>query len=597
MFRRKPTEEVDLLLTAQLPDRIEAAHDRLAYQHDPALLAALSERELRDERSVAEAVREHDRHERLAQVASTQSIAGDMRRAQEVLIRAEADDLVTARRALAEQRRQGSAHAQVADLFRKKTWSERALAGVVIGAMLYSAVNVQHNLAPGGPSEPLYWASYLLEAFISTVLVAFMVNSASVARWRVTDSEATIRWIEGTLLAMSIGLNVYPYVGKGEVYNTVVHAVAPVMVGVALFAHTAIMRRYGLAIERAVDAADAAGDDIAERMSALTSTAHFAISTRTEASALGTPDPRTEVPAPRTSVADADEVLEVSADEVRTADADSMVDRTSAEPALASALVPAPHSAGAGSADPAPAESAAALAAVAVAVDTVEVPTASTDDGEVRVTDEHDHQVTAPAPAPKLPVRTSDDTVPNAQSEEPFAEMFARLRGDERTDASSEQPTLPSADADADDLAPAVSADPVRAARTSVPRPAPAVRTTTSARTTATGSADRVPALPTPVATALALNSSTSAGDASALWTALAEQVRAHNVGRRLPLDTVAQVLEMLAANATVNAVHSATKVHRNTIERIRDTGARVRAAADTTGEGGRVIELRKPQQ
>ncbi|MEU3015591.1 hypothetical protein [Nocardia asteroides] len=156
---------------------------------------------------------------------------------------------------------------------------------MVIAAMLYSAVNVQHNLAPGGPSEPLYWASYLLEALISTVLVVFMVNSAAVSRWRVSEDETLIRWLEGALLAMSIGLNVYPYVGKGDLYNIAVHSVAPVMVGVALFAHTAVMRRYGLAIERAVAAADAAGDDIAERMSALADTARFAVSTRADAAA------------------------------------------------------------------------------------------------------------------------------------------------------------------------------------------------------------------------------------------------------------------------------------------------------------------------
>ncbi|TCJ89918.1 hypothetical protein [Nocardia alba] len=306
MFRRKPVE-VDRLLTAQLPERRAEAHDRIAQQHDPALLAALSERELREERSVAESVRDHNRRDRLAQAESAQSIAGVMRRAQEDLVRAEAGDLVTARRALAEQRRQGSAHAQVADLFRKKTWTGRALAGVVAAAMLYSAVNVQHNLAPGGPSEPLYWASYLLEALISTVLVAFMVNSAAVSRWRVSEDETLIRWLEGALLAMSVGLNVYPYVGKGDLYNIAVHSVAPVMVGVALFAHTAVMRRYGLAIERAVAAADAAGDDIAERMSALADTAHFAI--------------RTDPTAPTvTAPTDDDRVLAEYEDELRAID-------------------------------------------------------------------------------------------------------------------------------------------------------------------------------------------------------------------------------------------------------------------------------------
>ncbi|MFI1241462.1 hypothetical protein [Nocardia salmonicida] len=589
MFGRK-SSEVDPLLTAQLPDRVEAAHDRLAHQHDPALLAALSERELRDERSVAESVREHERRERLAQVASAQSISGELRRAQEALVRAEAGDLVMARRALAEQRRQASAHAQVADLFRKQTWTGRALAGVVIGAMLYSAVNVQHNLAPGGPSDPLYWASYLLEALISTVLVAFMVNSASVARWRVTASEVLIRWLEGSLLAMSIGLNVYPYVGAGDLYGTVVHSVAPVMVGIALFAHTATMRRYGLAIERAVEAADAAGDDIAERMSALASTAHFAISTRPEPSALGTVEPRT-------SDTGTTDLREASADEVLTSSADTTVFRTSDEPAL----VPAPHLGSAGSADPAPASSAGAPAAAPAADHTAEVPTAgvgdSADDSEVRDTAEQDQQFTEPAPGPQPRARISADGETDMQldSGEPFAEMFARLRGDDRATGQVEQPILPSVDAD--DSAPAVSADQVRTARTSTPRPTRGPRTTAAARTSGAGSADRVPALPAPVATALALDSSTSAGESSAPWMGLAEQVREHGVGRRLPLDTVTQVLEMLADDATVNGVHAATGVHRTTVGRIRDAAVLVCATADTTSGGGRVIELRKSQQ
>ncbi|MBF6358280.1 hypothetical protein IU449_27665, partial [Nocardia higoensis] len=125
--------------------------------------------------------------------------------------------------------------------------------------------------------------------------VVFMVNSAAVARWKVTEDETLIRWIEGALLAMSIGLNTYPYLRSGDLFGIAVHSVAPVMVGVALFAHTAVMRRYGLAIDRASTAADEAGDDIAERLAALADTGHR----------VTTPEP---APAPAPAVDD-DEVI------------------------------------------------------------------------------------------------------------------------------------------------------------------------------------------------------------------------------------------------------------------------------------------------
>lgn len=356
MFRRRPAEVVDPLLTAPLADRVATAHTRMAHQHDPALVAALSERELAQEREVAEAVRDHARQEELARVSSAQSVSAEIRRAQEAIVRVEAADLVVARKALAEQRRQASAHSQVAALYRQKMWASRALAGVVLGAMLYSAVNVQQNLAPGGAGDPLFWASYLLEALISTVLVVFMINSAAVARWGITQDETLIRWIEGVLLAMSIGLNTYPYLKSGDLFNVAVHSVAPVMVGVALFAHTAVMRRYGLAIDRASTAADEAGDDIAERLTALADTGHRATTTPEPAPA--------PAPAPVPAVAD-DEVIaqyeaELNADP--TPEASIEPPRATADPAPLARDEPLAREEAAESIDRAPRESAESIA-------------------------------------------------------------------------------------------------------------------------------------------------------------------------------------------------------------------------------------------
>jgi hypothetical protein len=270
MFRRKPFALAgdDPLITGDLSTRVQTARVRLTHQDDPALLAAKSVAELAADRAVAERVREHHRAEQLAEITAAGITAAQVRKASTKIVEADAQDLMLARQALADRRRQDSPHAQLASLFKIKRWSGRALAGVVVTAMLYSAVNVQHNLAPGGPSDPLYWASYLLEALISTVLVVFMVAGAAVAQWRITDGQELIRWTEGLLLTTSIGLNTYPYIGRGDWSSVAAHGVAPVMIGVALVAHDAVSRRLGQAITAAAATAPT-GDDIAERLAAL----------------------------------------------------------------------------------------------------------------------------------------------------------------------------------------------------------------------------------------------------------------------------------------------------------------------------------------
>ncbi|MGW0359250.1 hypothetical protein ACWDXV_34100 [Nocardia nova] len=270
MFDRlKPTpKSTDPLTTGELTRRVQIAETRLAHQGNPALVAALSEDELSADRLVAERIREHDRTEKLAAIEVMKTTSAHVRKATSELVRADTRDLLLARRALADHHREGSPHAQLAKLYTIRKWCTRALAGVVIAAMLFSAVNVQHNLAPGGPGEPLYWASYALETLISTVLVVFMVSGSAVARWGITEGEDLIRWTEALLLAASIGLNTYPYLRAGDWYNVGVHSVAPIMIGVALVGHDAVSRRLGRAIALASAEAPAV-DDIADRLAAL----------------------------------------------------------------------------------------------------------------------------------------------------------------------------------------------------------------------------------------------------------------------------------------------------------------------------------------
>ncbi|MEV6062226.1 hypothetical protein [Nocardia asteroides] len=236
---------------SQLAQRVERARGRLAYQFDPALTDALSEDELRAERDLAERIREQDREQRWKHTQAMAQASDRARQTTEAIEKADMRDLLLARKAMAAQRRESSPHAKLASLYRHRSWSLRALAGVVGAGMLWSAVNVQHNIAPGGPSDPLYWFSYLLEAMISVCLIIIMVGTNKVAEWGVIDNRRQVALAEIALLGLTVTLNTYPYVRDGRWYDAAVHAVAPVMIGVALLIHDAASARYGLAITRA----------------------------------------------------------------------------------------------------------------------------------------------------------------------------------------------------------------------------------------------------------------------------------------------------------------------------------------------------------
>ncbi|WP_433756856.1 hypothetical protein [Nocardia sp. CA-135398] len=237
----------------QLARRVERARGRLAYQFDPALTEALSEDELVAERELAEKIRGEDRAQRWKQVQAAAAAADRARQTTEAIEKADIRDLLVARKAIAAQRRESSPHAKLASLYRHRGWSLRALAGVVAAGMLWSAVNVQHNIAPGGPGDPLYWFSYLIEAMISVCLIIIMVGTNKVAEWGVIDNRRQVAAAEIALLSLTVTLNTYPYLRDGEWYETGVHAVAPVMIGVALLIHDAASARYGLAIYRATE--------------------------------------------------------------------------------------------------------------------------------------------------------------------------------------------------------------------------------------------------------------------------------------------------------------------------------------------------------
>lgn len=238
---------------SQLAHRVEKARGRLAYQFDPALTEALSERELSEERELAERIRVEDREQRWKQVQATAAAADRARATSEEIEKADMRDLLIARKAIAAQRRESSPHAKLASLYKHRAWSLRALAGVVAAGMLWSAVNVQQNIAPGGASNPLFWFSYLLEGMISVCLIIIMIGTNKVSEWGVLDNRRQVHVAEIALLSLTVGLNTYPYIARGNWYEVAVHAVAPVMIGVALLIHNAVSSRYGMAILQATE--------------------------------------------------------------------------------------------------------------------------------------------------------------------------------------------------------------------------------------------------------------------------------------------------------------------------------------------------------
>ncbi|WP_425303166.1 hypothetical protein [Nocardia wallacei] len=238
---------------AQLAKRVERARGRLAYQFDPALTDALSEDELQAERELAEKIREQERDQRWKNVQAAASASDRARQTSEAIAKADMRDLLMARKAIAAQRRESSPHAKLASLYRHRAWSQRGLAAVVGAGMLWSAVNVQHNIAPGGAADPLFWFSYLLEGMISVCLIIIMIGTNKVAEWGILDSARQVALAELGLLSLTVVLNTYPYLRSAQWYEVGVHAVAPVMIGVSLLIHNAASHRYGQAIVRATE--------------------------------------------------------------------------------------------------------------------------------------------------------------------------------------------------------------------------------------------------------------------------------------------------------------------------------------------------------
>ncbi len=272
-LKSRTPSTADPLTAGPLPDRVATARTRVEHQYDPALTEALSERELADDRTLAERIRDHERRERLARLDAAEAAADRLRRTTAQLAERQAADLIRAGQAIAEQRLSSSPHAKVARLHRRKSIVLGVLTGVLVLAMLISAVSVQHNIAPdGGPANIWWWLAYGVEFLISGMLISLMISTGDTAEWDVIEDPKQVYSIEAVLLAVTVTLNTYPYFHgfhRPDWFGIGVHSIAPIAIGAALWTYKVVAARYGQAIERAT-AAIPDGDTLAAQLAEFT---------------------------------------------------------------------------------------------------------------------------------------------------------------------------------------------------------------------------------------------------------------------------------------------------------------------------------------
>ncbi|MBF6302314.1 hypothetical protein IU459_32945 [Nocardia amamiensis] len=600
-------------LPAVLERRVQQARTVLAHQHDPALLDALSERELAEKRALAEAVREHELKDQYARLDSAAAAAKRTRSTVAALADREAEELLLAQRAISDARRATSPQSRLARLYKRRTLVLRILTSVMIAAMLYSAVTVQQNIAPaGGVTNPMFWFSYALEALISGSLLAIMLIDSDTVEW-LPEVESQ-KGIEVALLAVTIGLNTFPYIKSLDFYGTVVHTIAPVMMGVALSIHDRATRRYGNAIIRATETITDT-DEITTRLAELTrmtadpmgsSFAHADVAVphhRTAERVDLSPAPALEQPAP--AVRDDAETRTPHLETRTTAGAGQPAPAVNPAPAPAPAVDSAAARTTAGPAPaPAPAvrdnsvaatpdntaDSAAELALVRTRTE-IPHPAASGDaiDTETRTTSATD-DLHSTDQGSTTGTETSDnaDTSIDAGTRPAVTEAIdaAQAPVDEHAGAADAD-TATTDDQARTDAPAAVGERPLSGAK-----PAVRARTTPHQLTSR-----RISPAPAPARTGAPLVTAAAAAQQLPEWMSpvfeLAEEVKARGVAKTKTVEEVAAVITAIDAGAKNNAIATApeTRMSHSTVASIRKTAAEIR---NEHRGGGRVIELRK---
>lgn len=228
-----------------LDQRVRIAEGRVALQGHPALLAELSDEEMKAERELAEWERARRRKHRRGEVRRELARDGKDVAAVEQIHDEQAKDQLWHRRAIAARKRVTSPDARLAKLYRRAELSSRALIAVVAIGMLWSAVNIQRNLVPDNDmTNPLYWLSYGVESLLSVPLIVIMVQATTAAMWGREISRGRIVLMEVGLLLVNIGLNAGPHLVDGHLRKAVEYAVAPTMVGVVIWLHAWTSAQY-----------------------------------------------------------------------------------------------------------------------------------------------------------------------------------------------------------------------------------------------------------------------------------------------------------------------------------------------------------------
>ncbi|MFD0366329.1 hypothetical protein ACFQZZ_33270 [Nocardia sp. GCM10030253] len=547
-----------------LADELSNARGRLELLGGDAadvLAEVPSEAELAEKRGLAEWRRAQLREAERAALAAQLAADAKIREADAKIREADIRDVVGARMALADQRRADSPASTIAELRRYGKGYRYGCAAIIAIGMIWSAVNVQKNMAPGGVSDPMFWVSFLVEGMISGLLVIIAVGTAKHREAAGVEPAPAVQAAEVGLFLLTLGLNTYPYLSATYWYQATLHGIAPVLIGGSLWVLHYLgrdnIRSREIVARRITDDLTAQLPDLHALHTQQPSAAHTAAT-------------------PSTTTAGTQQHQDVAA---RTTDPIAEFEAEfdpAPEPALTTVSEPAPHF------DP---EESAAPHRTSPEVDSTALVDASAGSGAGSA----DVDTIEAGPAPHQPT---------LESAGPTAEPADEAPEPARTGTST-APT--SADAPAPTVSAGEVREEVRATR------APRTRTAHPSRTSGAGSAAPTSA-GARAQSALALATVESAGESAdgsagsapevrGVLTALAHEVRDRGVGRRLDLDTVVRVLEMAAVAASTNAIHSATGVHRTTVDKIRATSEVARAEAIAGGAGGRVIELRKPDR
>ncbi|MFI5614963.1 hypothetical protein [Amycolatopsis sp. NPDC051903] len=141
-----------------------------------------------------------------------------------------------------------SKSAQLAETAKLLVTGKRAIIGGIVALLVWSGVNVQQQLVPANDfGDPLFWISYALDAALGVTLVLLMLTSATTARAGMSKRGELVKgwkWSrylqEATILGASLALNTGSHLAHGELLLAAKSAIAPVMVGMLVWAYNHI---------------------------------------------------------------------------------------------------------------------------------------------------------------------------------------------------------------------------------------------------------------------------------------------------------------------------------------------------------------------